>query len=157
MNWIENLKIELTCKETSPGFIEEDSSVRNRGTRILDPKVARCKGRPPEKRKVSKVDQNVKKKLRKKDQKRSQKSTTYQSQEEVILNYLFIYILYINTCINIIFYHIYLILDFYSRAHVYLEVMKLIADNVLDLKLLMGCQHKKASKYMELLSFLLIV
>jgi hypothetical protein len=29
MNWIEDLKIELTCKETSPEFIEEDSSVRD--------------------------------------------------------------------------------------------------------------------------------
>jgi hypothetical protein len=51
--------------------------------------MARSKGRPPIKRKVSKVDQIVKKKLtRKKDKKRSQKSTKYQSQEEVILNYL---------------------------------------------------------------------
>jgi zinc finger SWIM domain-containing protein 3 len=89
MNWIEDLKIELTCKETSPEFIEEDSSVRNCVTRILDPKMARSKGRPPTKIKVSKVDQIVKKKLtRKKDKKRSQKSTKYQSQEEVILNYL---------------------------------------------------------------------
>jgi hypothetical protein len=89
MNWIEDLKIELTCKETSPEFIEEDSSVRNCVTRILDPKMARSKGRPPTKIKVSKVDQIVKKKLtRKRDKKRSQKSTKYQSQEEVILNYL---------------------------------------------------------------------
>jgi hypothetical protein len=51
--------------------------------------MARSKGRPPIKRKVSKVDQIVKKKLtRKRDKKRSQKSTKYQSQEEVILNYL---------------------------------------------------------------------
>ncbi|XP_039686629.1 protein FAR-RED IMPAIRED RESPONSE 1-like [Medicago truncatula] len=56
MNWIQNMKIELPCNETSPRIIEEDCSVQSQAT-ILDPKLARSKGRPPSKRKTSKFDQ----------------------------------------------------------------------------------------------------
>jgi hypothetical protein len=34
----------------------------------------------------------------------------------------------------------------YSRAHVYLKVKKMIADNIIDLKLLIWLAHKKVSK-----------
>jgi len=60
-------------------------------TRILDPTSSRSKGRPSLKKKASKVNQIAKKKFtRKKTQKRSQKSTKDQNQEDVISNYLFI-------------------------------------------------------------------
>ncbi|XP_045810181.1 protein FAR1-RELATED SEQUENCE 4-like [Trifolium pratense] len=83
MNWIKDLKIELTCKQSPPEVIERDSLVQKQRNKILDPKEARSKGRPPFKRKASKVDQIVKKKLvGKKTQKRNKKSNNYQSQEE---------------------------------------------------------------------------
>ncbi|PNX71278.1 hypothetical protein L195_g027153 [Trifolium pratense] len=83
MNWIKDLKIELTCKQSPPEVIERDSLVQKQRNKILDPKEARSKGRPPFKRKASKVDQVVKKKLvGKKTQKRNKKSNNYQSQEE---------------------------------------------------------------------------
>ncbi|CAJ2646049.1 unnamed protein product [Trifolium pratense] len=88
MNWIKDLKIELTCKQSPPEVIERDSLVQKQRNKILDPKEARSKGRPPFKRKASKVDQVVKKKLvGKKTQKRNKKSNNYQSQEEVILKF----------------------------------------------------------------------
>jgi hypothetical protein len=88
INWIEDLKIELPCKKSSSKIVEQDSSVQNHMTRILDPLTTRSKGRPPEKRKASKLDQIVKKKIAgKKTQKRIQKSKDDHSQEEVILNY----------------------------------------------------------------------
>ncbi|KEH39078.1 hypothetical protein MTR_2g090105 [Medicago truncatula] len=62
MNLIQNMKIELPYNETSPRIVEEDCSSQNQAT-ILDPKLARSKGRPPSKRKTSIVDQIVKKKL----------------------------------------------------------------------------------------------
>jgi zinc finger SWIM domain-containing protein 3 len=84
MNWIKELKIELTCKESPPEVIEKDSLVQKQMNKILDPKVARSKGRPRFKRQVSKVDQIVKKK---RVGKKTQKSNNYQSQEEVILKF----------------------------------------------------------------------
>jgi hypothetical protein len=88
INWIEDLKTELPCKKSSSKIVEQDSSVQNHMTRILDPLTTRSKGRPPEKRKASKLDQIVKKKIAgKKTQKRIQKSKNDHSQEEVILNY----------------------------------------------------------------------
>ncbi|XP_058744403.1 protein FAR1-RELATED SEQUENCE 4-like [Vicia villosa] len=81
MNWIKELKIELACKESSPRTVEEDTPTQNQ-TFILDPTVTRSKGRPPLKRKTSKVDQIVKKKLApKKTKKCSQKN---KDQEEGI-------------------------------------------------------------------------
>jgi zinc finger SWIM domain-containing protein 3 len=85
MNWIKNLKIELTCKESSPVIIEEERSVQEHVTKILDPIVAQRKGRRPAKRKASKLDQIVKKKLAgKKTRNSSKKSNSVQTQEEVI-------------------------------------------------------------------------
>ncbi|XP_024634327.2 protein FAR-RED IMPAIRED RESPONSE 1 [Medicago truncatula] len=82
MNWIQNMKIELPCNETSPRIIEEDCSVQSQAT-ILDPKLARSKGRPPSKRKTSKFDQIVKKKLaQKKTKKNNQNSKKTQGPEE---------------------------------------------------------------------------
>ncbi|KAK2377134.1 hypothetical protein QL285_077848 [Trifolium repens] len=84
MNWIKNLKIELTCKESSPVIIEEERSVQEYVTKILDPIVAQRKGRRPAKRKASKLDQIVKKKLAgKKTRNSSKKSNSVQTQEEV--------------------------------------------------------------------------
>jgi len=86
MNWIKDLKIKLACKETSPRILEEDNSAQNLATIILDPVVARGKGRHPSKRKTSKVDQIVKKKIaRKKTLKCSQK---IQGQEKVIMKFI---------------------------------------------------------------------
>jgi hypothetical protein len=42
-------------------------------------------------------------------------------------------------------------LDFHRRACVPLELKKLQMKNILDLKLLMGLEHKKASKWNLLL------
>ncbi|RHN65236.1 hypothetical protein MtrunA17_Chr3g0077731 [Medicago truncatula] len=76
------MKIELPCNETSPRIIEEDCSVQSQAT-ILDPKLARSKGRPPSKRKTSKFDQIVKKKLaQKKTKKNNQNSKKTQGPEE---------------------------------------------------------------------------
>ncbi|KAK2422995.1 hypothetical protein QL285_033482 [Trifolium repens] len=63
---IKEIKNEFTSKETSPDIIEEDGSVPNQETKILDSKVARSKGRPPFKRMTSKADQIVKKIAKKK-------------------------------------------------------------------------------------------
>ena len=92
MNWIQNMKIQLPCNETSPRIIEEDCSVQSQAT-ILDPKLARSKGRPPSKRKTSKVDQIVKKKLaQKKTKKNNQNSKKNQGSEEVSMKFIvFIY------------------------------------------------------------------
>jgi len=88
MNLIENMKIELPCNETSPRIVEEDCSAQNQAT-ILDPKLARSKGRPPSKRKTSIVDQIVKKKLAKKKTKKSnQNSKNIQVQEEVSMKFI---------------------------------------------------------------------
>ena len=92
MNWIKNLQIELTGEETSSGMIKEpmvsegaSTLVSKPVTKVLDPIVTRSKGRPPSKRKASKVDQIVKKKLaRKRTQKNSKKSANHQSKEKVI-------------------------------------------------------------------------
>jgi hypothetical protein len=84
MNWIKELKIELTCKVSPPEVIERDSLVQKQMNKILDPKVARSKGRPRFKRQVSKVDQIIKKK---RVGKKTQKSNNYESQEEVILKF----------------------------------------------------------------------
>jgi zinc finger SWIM domain-containing protein 3 len=84
MNWIKELKIELTCKESPPEVIERDSLVQKQMNKILDPKVARSKGHPRFKRQVSKVDQIIKKKC---VGKKTQKSNNYESQEEVILKF----------------------------------------------------------------------
>ncbi|KAL6497016.1 hypothetical protein OROGR_028945 [Orobanche gracilis] len=79
MNWIKDLKIQLSRNETPPRVNEapipdQDNSIHEEGTMILDPIVTRGKGRPPSKMKASKVDQIVKKKLaRKKTQEESQK------------------------------------------------------------------------------------
>ncbi|XP_024634837.2 protein FAR-RED IMPAIRED RESPONSE 1-like [Medicago truncatula] len=82
MNLIQNMKIELPCNETSPRIVEEDCSAQNQAT-ILDPKLARSKGRPPSKRKTSIVDQIVKKKLaQKKSIKNNQNSKNIRVQEE---------------------------------------------------------------------------
>jgi len=80
-NWIKEVKNEFTSKEASPGIVE-DGSVQNQVIKILDPIPTRSKGRPPSKRKSSKVDQIVKKISKKKTQKRSQQS---ENQQEVIL------------------------------------------------------------------------
>jgi hypothetical protein len=90
MNWIKELKIELTCKVSPPEVIERDSLVQKQMNKILDPKVARSKGRPRFKRQVSKVDQIVKKK---RVGKKTQKSNNYQSQEEVILKFSMLFFL----------------------------------------------------------------
>ncbi|XP_045806958.1 uncharacterized protein LOC123899783 isoform X2 [Trifolium pratense] len=82
MDWIKDLKIELTCKKSSPRIREEDGSIPNQVSSILDPVEARRKGRPREKRKAAKVDQIVKKKLAKKKTQTSQKRKNSQSQEE---------------------------------------------------------------------------
>lgn len=88
MDRIENLKLEMTCQESFSEITEGDNLVQNQMTKILDPAVTRSKGRPPSKRKASKVDQSVKRKLAgKKGQKSNKKSNTYQSQEEVILKF----------------------------------------------------------------------
>jgi len=60
-------------------------------TKILDPVTARSKGRPPSKKKASKVDQIVKRKLA---GKKGQKSNTCQSQEEVILKFSSLFYLF---------------------------------------------------------------
>ncbi|XP_045818523.1 protein FAR1-RELATED SEQUENCE 6-like [Trifolium pratense] len=87
MNWIKDLKIELTCKQSSPVIIEEERLVQDHATKILDPIVSQKKGRPREKRKTSKVDQIVKKKLAKKKTKNSsKKSNSGQTQEERFLS-----------------------------------------------------------------------
>jgi hypothetical protein len=85
MNRIKEIQIEFTSKETSPDIIEEDGSIPNQETNILDPKVARSKGRPPFKRTTSKADQIVKKIAKKRIQIRSKKSGKDQGQKEVIL------------------------------------------------------------------------
>ncbi|XP_024636609.2 protein FAR-RED IMPAIRED RESPONSE 1-like [Medicago truncatula] len=83
MDRIENLKLEMTCQESFSEITEGDNLVQNQMTKILDPAVTRSKGRPPSKRKASKVDQSVKRKLAgKKGQKSNKKNNTYQSQEE---------------------------------------------------------------------------
>ncbi|MCI03589.1 FAR1-related protein, partial [Trifolium medium] len=82
MNRIKEIKIEFTSKETSPDIIEEDGSVPNEENKILDPKVARSKGRPPSTRKSSKVDQIVKKFAKKRIQIRSKKSGKDQGQKK---------------------------------------------------------------------------
>jgi len=88
MNLIENMKNELPCNETSPRIVEEDCSAQNQAT-ILDPKLARSKGRLPSKRKTSVVDQTVKKKLaQKKTKKRNQNSKKIQGQEEVNMKFI---------------------------------------------------------------------
>jgi hypothetical protein len=46
MNWIEYLKIEVTPNKTFLNIIEEDSSVKNDMTKIIDPTMGRTKGRP---------------------------------------------------------------------------------------------------------------
>ncbi|XP_024642129.1 protein FAR-RED IMPAIRED RESPONSE 1-like [Medicago truncatula] len=86
MNWIKDLKIKLTCKKNSPIIIEEVNSIQNQASRILDPIVARGKGRPPSKRKASIVDKIIKKKIAGKKTRSSQKRTSCQSSEEVILS-----------------------------------------------------------------------
>ncbi|WJX31673.1 hypothetical protein P8452_20078 [Trifolium repens] len=60
----------------------EDGSDQNQVTNILDPVKTRSKGRPPEQRKISKVDQIVKKVARKRTQKSSQKSENCQAQKK---------------------------------------------------------------------------
>ncbi|XP_057432495.1 protein FAR-RED IMPAIRED RESPONSE 1-like [Lotus japonicus] len=89
MNWINSLKNELSCKETPPEMntapiTDQDNSIQEEGTKILDPKVTRGKGqRPPSKRKASKVDQIVNKKIAtKKTQEGNQKSKNVQSQNK---------------------------------------------------------------------------
>jgi zinc finger SWIM domain-containing protein 3 len=77
MNWIKNLKIELTCKESSPVILEEERLVQEHVTKILDPIVAQRKGRRPFKRKASKVDQIVKKKFAGKKTQNSRKKVTF--------------------------------------------------------------------------------
>ncbi|KAK7260742.1 hypothetical protein RIF29_27033 [Crotalaria pallida] len=63
-------------------FVNQDSAIPKQASKILDPIVARCKGRPPSKRKVSKADQIVKKKLaRKRTQKSSQNIDHSQEQD----------------------------------------------------------------------------
>lgn len=82
------MKIELNCEGSSSVIIEEDSLVQNQMAKILDPATTRSKGRPPSKRKASKVDQIVQKKvLRKKTQNRNKKSNSFLSQEEVTLKF----------------------------------------------------------------------
>ena len=85
-NWIKEVKNEFTSKEASPGIVE-DGLVQNQVIKILDPIPTRSKGRPPSKRKSSKVDQTVKKISKKKTQKRSQQS---ENQQEVILWFVYI-------------------------------------------------------------------
>jgi hypothetical protein len=85
MNWIKDIKDKFTSKETSPSIVDEDGSDQNQVTNILDPVKTRSKGRPPEQRKISKVDQIVKKVARKRTQKSSQKSENCQAQKKVIL------------------------------------------------------------------------
>jgi hypothetical protein len=71
MNQINELKIELTCNESS---------------KVLDPTTTRSKRHPPSKRKASKVDQIVQKKLAgKKTENRKKRSNSYFSQEVVTL------------------------------------------------------------------------
>ncbi|XP_057444298.1 protein FAR1-RELATED SEQUENCE 6-like [Lotus japonicus] len=88
MNWINSLKNELSCKETPPEMnttpiTDQDNSIQEEGTKILDPKVTRGRGRPPSKRKASKVDQIVNKKIAtKKTQEGNQKSKNVQSQNK---------------------------------------------------------------------------
>jgi hypothetical protein len=89
MNWIKDIKDEFTSKETSPSIVE-DGSEQNQVTKILDPVKTRSKGRPPLKRKSSKVDQIVKKLARKKTQIRSKKNGKDQGQKEVILRFVYI-------------------------------------------------------------------
>jgi hypothetical protein len=86
MNWIKDLQIKLTCKKASPIIIEEVNSIQNQASRILDPVVARGKGRPPSKRKASIVDKVIKKKIAGKKTQSSQKRTICQSSKEVILS-----------------------------------------------------------------------
>lgn len=99
MNWIKDLNIKLSCKESSHVVIEEVDLVQNQGTKILDPTAARSKGRPPSKRKSSKVDQIVKKKIAGKNtQNCKKKSSNYQSQEEVMLKiFKFIFLVKCNS------------------------------------------------------------
>jgi hypothetical protein len=84
MNLIKKIKSEFTSQETCPEIIEEDGLVHNQVTKILDPVPTRSKGRPPSKRKSSKVDQIVNKLAKKRTKKRSQVSGNHQSQQEVI-------------------------------------------------------------------------
>ncbi|KAL6551959.1 hypothetical protein OROGR_008113 [Orobanche gracilis] len=89
-NWICALKNELSCNETSSGIvhapsIEQDNPVQSQVTKILDPKVARSKGRPPSKRKTSKVDQIVKKKLTTKRTPRNRQNSNKGKQNEELL------------------------------------------------------------------------
>lgn len=85
MNWIKDLKNVLTCKGPSSRIIEENSSIPNHVTRILDSAVCQSNGCPPSKRKTSDIDQILKKKLaRNKTQKNNQENKKGQSQEEVI-------------------------------------------------------------------------
>lgn len=87
MDRIENLKLDMTCQESFSEITEGDNLVQNQMTKILDPVATRSKGRPPSKRKSSKVDQIVKKISKKKTQKRSQQSG---NQQEVILRFVYI-------------------------------------------------------------------
>jgi hypothetical protein len=89
MNRIKEIKIEFTSKETSTANIEEDGSVRNQVTKILDPNATRSKGRPPYKRKPSKADKIVKKLARKRTQTRTKISGKDQGQQEVILRFVY--------------------------------------------------------------------
>jgi hypothetical protein len=89
MNWIKEIKMEFTSKETSTANIEEDGSVRNQVTKILDPNATRSKGRPPYKRKPSKADKIVKKLARKRTQTRTKISGKDQGQQEVILRFVY--------------------------------------------------------------------
>ncbi|XP_004496070.1 protein FAR-RED IMPAIRED RESPONSE 1-like [Cicer arietinum] len=85
MNWIKDLKNVLTCKEPSSKITGEHSSIPNHVTRILGPTVAQNNGLPPSKRKTSKVDQILKKKLAiKRSQENNQENTIDQSQEEAL-------------------------------------------------------------------------
>lgn len=61
MNWIKDLKSELTCKETSSKITRDDTSIGNHVTKIRDPTAAWSKGRPLSEMKSSKDDQIVKK------------------------------------------------------------------------------------------------
>jgi hypothetical protein len=88
MNWIKDIKDEFTSKETSPSIVG-DGSDQNQGIKILDPVKTRGKGRPPEKRKISKVDQIGKKLAKKRTKKSCQKSENCHAQNEVCLRYVY--------------------------------------------------------------------
>jgi BRCT domain type II-containing protein len=74
-------------------IIEEERSVQEHVTKILDPIVAQRKGRRPAKRKASKLDQIVKKKLAagKKTQNSSKKSNNAQTQEVTFKIFKFLF------------------------------------------------------------------